>query len=33
MDIVAERPQVLGLIRKSLIYETSLLVPAVAEFQ
>ena len=33
MDIAAERAQVLDLIRKSLIYETSLLVPAVAEFQ
>jgi hypothetical protein len=33
MDSVAERAQVLALIRKSLIRATSLLTPDVAEFQ
>ena len=33
MDIVAECAEVLELIRKSLICETSLLVPAVVELQ
>jgi hypothetical protein len=33
MDIVSERAQVLELIRKSLICETTLLTPDIAEFQ
>jgi hypothetical protein len=33
MDIVAERAQVPELIRRSLIYQASLLFPAMAEFQ
>jgi hypothetical protein len=33
MDTVAERAHTLELIRKSLIFETTLLTPDVAEFQ